>query len=666
MKIKKFLAAATAFFSLVSFSTATMAQQKADPAVYGALPDVLEAHISPDGKTVATLRSIDGGGILVFSDLDNPDSAPLGVRIGDTNARAIEWADNEYLLLLLSQSENVRTDQGLTTIEFFRWVAISKTTQKSQMLFGNEPGYFIADAGDFISAIPGEPGKALFSRTSTRGKYRQQQTGSRIEVERDLGYSTFVVDLKTGEYALSAEGELNTVDWLADETGQPFARVDYDEIKQRREIYVRQPGASNYSLLQWFDEPKGSGAVIRFHGLIENGRALAASTYGSADKRAILSFNLDNGEVGETLFSHPTYDLSRVTYDPLTAQATGARYIDDLPRTFFFDPQYQNIQKMLRDALPGAAPMISSKSRDGQRMIVEAIYTDHPKQFFLFDRASMSLDMIAPSYTKIDGVVYATKEKFDYTSSDGITIPGYLTVPTNASKQNMPLIILPHGGPESRADQSFDYWSFFYAARRYLVYEPNFRGSDGYGFNFKSAGYGEWGRKMQDDITEGVQKLIADGIADPNRICIVGGSYGGYAALAGATLTPDLYACAVSVNGVSDLPAMLGDESKESPLSEDYWEIRMGGSRFNPDELNAVSPAKLADQAGPPILLIHAKDDVVVPISQSRRMRNALRSAGKPHEYVELKGEDHWLSTGEMRTEMLRRSIEFIDAHIGQ
>ena len=170
---------------------------------------------------------------------------------------------------------------------------------------------------------------------------------------------------------------------------------------------------------------------------------------------------------------------------------------------------------------------------------------------------------------------------------------------------------------------------------------------------------------MQDDITEGVQRLIADGVVDPNRICIVGASYGGYAALAGATLTPDLYACAVSVNGVSDLPAMLGAEAKDSPLAEDYWEVRIGGSRFSPDELDAVSPASIADRAGAPILLIHAKDDVVVPMSQSRRMRDALRRAGKAHEYVELKGEDHWLSTGEMRTEMLARSVEFIDRHIG-
>jgi dipeptidyl aminopeptidase/acylaminoacyl peptidase len=294
------------------------------------------------------------------------------------------------------------------------------------------------------------------------------------------------------------------------------------------------------------------------------------------------------------------------------------------------------------------------------------VYTDHPTQFFLYDQTARSLAMIAPAYAALDGNIVAKKEKFDYVSSDGKNIRGYLTVPAGASEQSAPLIVLPHGGPESRSTQGFDYWSFFYAARGYLVYQPNFRGSDGYGYRFRSAGFGEWGRKMQDDISEGVKKLIADGVADPNRICIVGASYGGYAALAGATLTPDLYACAVSVNGVANLPGMLGQEARDSELSEDFWKIRIGDRFRDTASLTDVSPASQAANAKAPIMLIVSKDDIVVPPFQSIQMRDALKKAGKAHEYVELPGEDHWLSTGASRTEMLRRSIEFIDRHIGR
>ena len=230
---------------------------------------------------------------------------------------------------------------------------------------------------------------------------------------------------------------------------------------------------------------------------------------------------------------------------------------------------------------------------------------------------------------------------------------------------DMPLIVMPHGGPESRDDQAFDWWSFFYAANGYLVYQPNFRGSDGYGNYFRTAGHGEWGRKMQSDISEGVEKLIADGIVDKSRVCIVGASYGGYAALAGATLTPSLYSCAVSINGVSDLPKMLGSEAKSSLYSSDYWKILIGDRFSDSETLKAISPVDNAENARAPILLMHGKDDVVVPIAQSRRMARALKRNRKPHEFIEMQGEDHWLSRAPTRTEMLRESLRFINENIG-
>jgi dipeptidyl aminopeptidase/acylaminoacyl peptidase len=661
MTLTKQFACAIFLACAVAAPASSAAGEKVDPAFFGSLPDTVEVQISPDGKTVAALQTVNGEGVVLFRSVDDPGAKPTGVRVGSTDARTIEWADNEHLLLLLSRSEGKRVVGGQKTIEFFRWLSVSKSNQKAVTLFENEgEGYFISDAGDFIAMVPGKDSKALFSRVSTRGIYQRMETGTRISNEAgNLGYSLFEVDLDNGRVDLKEVGNEETRDWIADSNGEPFARIDYNEKDQQRR------SENSYTLVKAFPEASGAGSVIQFHGLLDDGATLAASTYTNG-KQALVAFDVNTGSIKGPIFSDPVYDIDSITYNPRTARTTAVHYIDDLPRTHHINEENRKLQQQLGNSIQGAAPMIVSSSKDGQRMIVEAIYPDHPKQFFLFDRAAKRLDMLASSYEKIDGTVFAKKEKFDYVSADGLKIPGYLTVPEGASKQNMPLIVLPHGGPETRADQSFDYWSFFYAARGYLVYEPNFRGSYGYGFPFRSAGYGEWGRKMQSDITDGVKKLIADGVADPDRICIVGGSYGGYAALAGATLTPDLYACAVSVNGVSDLPAMLGSEAKESPLSEDYWEVRLGGSRFSPAELNTVSPSQIADKAGAPILIIHAKDDVVVPVVQSRRMRGARQSANTPHEYVELKGEDHWLSTGEMRTEMLRLSIDFVDQHIGE
>lgn len=649
---------------LCSMSDAAKAEP-VDPGVYGALPDYVDVRISPDGKTLAALQTAGDTGAVVFYDVDNPGTPPVGIGIGSTNPRTIEWADNEHLLLLISQSSRVQTSDGIKPIEFFRWLSVSKSKQKAELLFNNEAGYYMGSAGDLLATPVDAPGKAIFARSSASGGAQGSARASRLEHGEEMDYSLFEVDLASGRIRRTETGEPDTEDWIVAPSGRAVARVDYNETSQQREVYVRAEGESSFKLTRQFAEPRGAGTSISFYGLSTTPGKILAATYGALGRRSLVEFDLETGDAGSALFSDPTYDIDYVEYDARTAAATAVRYTDDLPRTYHLDESLRQLQKSLEKALPGAAPMITSKSADGARMIVECVYTDHPTQFFLYDKAKKTLNMVAPSYQALDGRVAAAVEKYDYAAPDGLTIHGYLAVPAGASKSNMPLIVLPHGGPESRDNQAFDWWSFFYAARGYLVYQPNFRGSDGYGAEFRESGFGEWGRKMQDDITNGVKKLIADGIVDPKRICIVGGSYGGYAALAGATLTPGLYACAVSINGVSNLPGMLGRAAQSSGLAEDYWETRIGSRFRDAKELNAVSPAKIAGQAGAPILLIHSKDDIVVPIEQSRLMGDALKSAGKAYEFIELKGEDHWLSSGATRTEMLARSIEFIDRHIG-
>ncbi len=663
--MKRFFAAvAVSFFGV--FVVTGASAQKTDPTLYGALPNVTEAQISPDGQTVALLQNIGAASAVLFYDLNNKGAEPVGVGVGEANAHGIEWADNDHLLLLVSQSSREVTSGGIKAVQFRRWVTVSKSKAKASVIFGNEPGTFMSSAGSLISVMPGDPNKALFARYTKQGRVRSNSRTGRLN--RDVGwiYSLFTANLNNGNTKLYEGGEEYTRGWIVNEAGEPVARIDYDDRQELRKIYTKAEGSSRFSLLTSFEEARSDGVTISFLGLATKPNTLLATTFGGRDKRSLVEFDLVTGEVGDTLFSNSSYDISRIVYDPRKATATGVRYVDDLPRTYHLDEADRSLQASLAKALPGAAPMIVSKSADGTRMIVEAIYTDHPKQFFLFDQTARSLNMLSPSYTALDGKVIAAKEKYDYVSSDGLQIGGYLTAPADAAKQSMPLIVLPHGGPWARDDQSFEWWSFFYAARGYLVYQPNFRGSDGYGFDFRAAGNGEWGRKMQDDITEGVQKLITDGIADPRRICIAGGSYGGYAALAGATLTPDLYACAVSVNGLSNLPQLLGRNSQAAGLEDEYWVKRIGSRFKDGDALSAVSPAKIAAQAGPPILLIHGRDDVVVPIEQSKQMRNALKSAGKAHEYVELEGGDHGLSDAATRIEMLRTSIDFIDRHIGE
>jgi dipeptidyl aminopeptidase/acylaminoacyl peptidase len=234
-------------------------------------------------------------------------------------------------------------------------------------------------------------------------------------------------------------------------------------------------------------------------------------------------------------------------------------------------------------------------------------------------------------------------------------------LPPGKAAKDLPVVILPHGGPEWRDSYEFDWLPQFLATRGYAVLQPQFRGSIGYGEAFRQAGYRQWGGLMQDDLTDGVRHLVATGIANPNRVCIVGASYGGYAALAGAAFTPDLYACAASISGVSDLPSMLGTQRRNFGTDSDsvaYWADHIGPA--NDPNTIAKSPSRSASSVRAPVLLLHGADDSVVPIQQSKTMERALTEAGKSVTLVTLPGEDHWLSRTATRTRVLQELETFL------
>jgi dipeptidyl aminopeptidase/acylaminoacyl peptidase len=260
---------------------------------------------------------------------------------------------------------------------------------------------------------------------------------------------------------------------------------------------------------------------------------------------------------------------------------------------------------------------------------------------------------------------------YRYRARDGVEIPAYLTRPLDA-KGPTALVVLPHGGPAARDVGGYDWLAHALASRGYAVLQPNFRGSAGFGEKWELAGHGEWGiGVMQNDLTDGVAAVVAAGIADPERVCIVGGSYGGYAALAGAAFTPELYRCAAAIAGVADLREMLSFErDKAGPASATvaYWRQAMGveDAKSPVDHLNAASPAQHAERVRAPVLLIHGRDDTVVPIAQSRAMERALTAAGKSVQLVELDGEDHWLSRPRTRLETLQALDAFLAQHLAK
>jgi dipeptidyl aminopeptidase/acylaminoacyl peptidase len=247
-----------------------------------------------------------------------------------------------------------------------------------------------------------------------------------------------------------------------------------------------------------------------------------------------------------------------------------------------------------------------------------------------------------------------------YKAADGLAMDGVLTLPPGRDPKGLPVVVLPHGGPSADNRVEFDWWAQAFASRGYAVFQPNFRGSTNRGDAFRRAGYGEWGRKMQTDLSDGLAELGRRGIVDPSRACIVGASYGGYAALAGVTLQQGVYRCAASVAGVADINLMYDTDVRESGNSRMTWKS-LREALGDPKGYAAISPRRFAARADAPILLVHGRDDTVVPLRQSQVMADALKDAGKPYELVVLAGEDHWLSRGETRKQMLAATVAFVE-----
>jgi dipeptidyl aminopeptidase/acylaminoacyl peptidase len=413
------------------------------------------------------------------------------------------------------------------------------------------------------------------------------------------GFALYRCDLVTGRTTVFRVGDAYT-SWLVDSKGQLAAEQDYDRETQRWSIKI-------------------------FHG---SSSREAVSGHAALDLPDVLGF----GPTSDTLLIES---------------------IDNGDRSW----------KSVVKAFDGDNVRYVSSSSDRSKILVLVEGPKHGYRYEIIDLEKSAAVPIGKVYAGLDNLLEV--RRITYAAADGLQIPAYLTLPRGRTPKNLPLIVLPHGGPAVRDTAKFDWWSQALADQGYAVLQPNYRGSN-LNVQFREAGYGEWGRKMQTDLSDGVRYLVKEGIVDSAKVCIVGGSYGGYAALAGVTLDPKVYRCAVSVAGISDLARMLRWETSggvDGRAVTRYWDRFWGVSGASDPTLDTISPLKHIDVVNVPVLLIHGRDDTVVPFEQSQLMFDALRTNKKDVELVTLKKEDHWLSRGETRLQMLEATVAFLRAH---
>jgi dipeptidyl aminopeptidase/acylaminoacyl peptidase len=633
------LSAATWILGLIAaVSCARADDSRTPPDVYGHLPALEDVILSPDGSKLAYVKTIGDRRELMIVRVVQPVSLG-GAHVGDTKLRGIGWMDDNNLMITISST-------GLPPLGFNgpqqEWYQLVTYDVAKGKLAG--VAFDVRDERTF-NVLWGAPAVRDVGGMTTLfvpGLYVSQQTLPAL----------FRYSVADRRMMLIAKGHEPLTHWLVDDSGRIAVQFIYYDEKKRWELKARKDdrltlvasgdsGIDVPSVLGFSDS--GDSILVRF---IENGDPVWKPLM------------LKDGSWGAPLEKGAAF--RRVIEDRKTGRIIGGvRDIDD-SRYVFFDAELQAHWDAILRAFPDERVDLVSHSDDFAKVVVRVFGAKDGFVYALFDWYTHRAFILGQVYP---GVVPAEVRRVSYRAADGLIIPGYLTLPRGAAEKNLPLIVMPHGGPAAADTLNFDWWAQAFAAQGYAVLQPNYRGSY-LSYPYVAAGFGEWGHKMQTDLSDGVRYLAQQGMIDPKRVCIVGASYGGYAALAGATLDVGVYRCAISVAGVSDLKRFLkwndykighGDN-----LTQRYWDRFMGASSPNDPALQAISPIEHVSAVVAPVLLIHGRDDTVVPYEQSEVMANALKHAGKSVELVTMKHEDHWLSRSATRQQMLEASVAFL------
>lgn len=463
------------------------------------------------------------------------------------------------------------------------------------------------------------------------------------------------VDLATGKDRLVQAPRTGVFDWYADGDGVLRMGIGVSEDGRSRRLLYRPDAATPFRVVDRARRNESRLTVPAMF-LRDKTRALMIED-DEGGYSALYELDLATLERGKQLFASKGYDIAGLVRGGDGFSYLGVRVEEDRPETRWIDPDMVAMQAAVSGLVKGARVEIASINKDRSRAILAVGGADAPGAYFLYVRSDNGLSMIAHNNDTLGMRRLHPVRTIRYKARDGLEIAAVLTLP-RGKKEKLPLIVMPHGGPFARDSETWDWWTQFLADRGYAVIQPNYRGSSGYGTPFTQRGQGQWGLAMQDDLNDSVKALADLGIADATRVCMVGASYGGYAAMRAAQRDGAKYRCAVSYAGVSDLSRMVAQQRNFL-----YSGSRVDWLREQAPDLKSVSPVNYPEQVSIPLLLVHGEKDRVVPIVQSRALAQKLKSAGKDVSYIIQKEGDHHFSRSEDRLEFLKALEAFLAKH---
>ena len=481
--------------------------------------------------------------------------------------------------------------------------------------------------------------------------------------DRDAAWhDLYEVKISTGERKLLRKNTDKISGWVMDRVGKPRLATRTADNGDTEILKVTDAGFEEVYRCGVFE----TCTPLRFH--VDNARVYMDTNRGEHDLTRLVLFNPDTKKE-ELVESDPQneVDFGGAIFSDKTDELVGTVYVGDRTRTYFRDKSFEADYQQVKKKLPNLEITIAGGTNDDRKWMLIASGDTEPGARYIFDRDTKTLTKQYQVFEKLPRQHLASMKPIRYKSSDGLEIPAYLLLPKGPAPKNLPLLVIPHGGPWARDTFGYNSLAQFFANRGYAVLTPNFRGSTGYGKKFLNAGNNEWGGKMQDDITWGVKHLVAQGIADPKRVAILGGSYGGYATLAGVAFTPDVYKAAVSIVGPSNLHTLLESIPPYWEAGRKMFHMRMGDPTTpeGKKQLERQSPLNSAEKIKTPLLVVQGANDPRVKKAESDQIVVALRDRKFPVEYIVAPDEGHGFARPVNNMAMFAAIEKFLWRHVG-
>jgi dipeptidyl aminopeptidase/acylaminoacyl peptidase len=618
------------------------------------------------------------------------------IRISPTGAyyaASVPGEDNSTLLILDRATNKPLAGFGLgrnTYIADFQWVNDERVVFGTKRKFGalEEPQltgnlYAMNADGSSRDILVGQDVNVMGTGSHIQQKKTEMVAAFLLDTltgdDRDVlivvsGFSgdsfnrVERMDTYTGRRSPVARSPVRNADYVTDPSGGVRFAYGYNMDNSHKLFYRAAEDADSAGVAAWreINDEASSGHIEIPLGFSADGSVAYLQVEQADGPDAIVAFDPRDGSRRQVLRDDDSDPASIIrSFGTPYPSPVGAHIADGKPRTAFFDEKSDEarLYRSLEAAFAGNSVNITSKTADGKFALVEVTSDRDPGEFYLFDTVAKKAGFMLARRDWQDPATMAPMRPIEFNARDGQRITGYVTLPVGSTGKQLPMVVLPHGGPYGIMDT----WSYgtdpqVLAAAGYAVLQLNYRGSGGHGRAFMQAGAREWGGAMQDDISDGTRWAVAQGIADPARICIYGASYGGYAALMGAAKEPALYKCAVGYVGVYDLPLMFSKgDTRQLQSGRTYLRDWLG----DPAGLGRASPVNLAAQIKVPVFLAAGGKDERAPIEHSERMEKALRAAGVPVETLYVRTEGHGFFSDEHRKAFYTRLLAFLDRNIG-